>query len=778
MNSYSLPHWSPISTLLLVLTIVLASLFPSSPAAEPSSGASFLQAHGATLFWHGQPIVLKGTNFDNIGALGAGIGTGNIDDIAFNEADYAELARQGANHARFGLSFNWYQQDQARFFLALDQHIAWAKHHGIFLVFNMFTTPGNCYEGYSHHCGFWGSHAEQQELQHFWVAMAQRYKAEPGVAGYDLLNEPTPPQGCHQWFQTAQRIRDAVYAVAPNQLVFVNTCSDPNNDLRYNGPPRGANIVYEVHDYAPMDMSHDFFSTGSVYPGFASEWYGRCYVDKATFAGMIHAGDPPPCAAAGLRASYGLDWAAQNDVPIYIGEWGATSRLNGYVQYHADKAELYRDWGVHHAHYTWKHQTIRTGGFYQWGIYSAPLNLDDPAKLEAVKISWQGAVRPHFGTNPPLPVTPRATSTAAPPPGTATPQPTNQTRTPSLPTQTPAVTSVTVTPLVGATHTPVLDGAGRVFERAVNIGGSAVVIDGAQWAADAPGSLGDADDDSYSLNGRPLAHPWLHLAPATDASRTTMLQDWRQHWMMDIAISAPDGQYDVYVYTLQGGGTPIPEPATLSLEGRRVGSYVAGTSGSWERLGPYTAQVSDGSISLAIRGLFNLAGVEVWQHGTDAPSFYRAINVNGEQLVIDGNTWLADPHVPGGDDGGSSPAPGFSINGFWLSNRWMQLEPPVPDQIAAVLQDWRQHWAFDLTLSVTPGTTYEIFVYVVQDWNDPNPETSTIWLEGQPVATYTPAGAGTWRRLGPFAVTPIDDTLNLTTRGLLNLAGVEVWRVP
>jgi hypothetical protein len=162
--------------------------------------------------------------------------------------------------------------------------------------------------------------------------------------------------------------------------------------------PRGKNIVYEVHDYAPLDMSHDMFSPGSVYPGYADEWFGRCYYTKSTFAGVALAGDPANCQSlVSIRERYRLNWADRNNVPIYIGEWGATSRLNGYIQYHKDKAELYRDWGVNHAAYTWKHQTIKTGGFYQWGIYSEPHRFDDPARLNAIAIAWAGAVKPSFG---------------------------------------------------------------------------------------------------------------------------------------------------------------------------------------------------------------------------------------------------------------------------------------------------------------------------------------------------------------------------------------------
>jgi hypothetical protein len=144
----------------------------------------FLQANGANLVYGSQSVILKGTNFDNINCLGANIGTGNPSDISFNgkqlielltlivsyfssflDFDYSELARAGGNHARFGLSFNWWQQYKTVFYQKLDQNIALAKKYNLWLILNMFTTPGDCYEGYSNSCGFWSSTTEQDQLQ-------------------------------------------------------------------------------------------------------------------------------------------------------------------------------------------------------------------------------------------------------------------------------------------------------------------------------------------------------------------------------------------------------------------------------------------------------------------------------------------------------------------------------------------------------------------------------------------------------------------------------------
>jgi hypothetical protein len=103
-----------------------------------------------------------------------------------------------------------------------------------------------------------------------------------------------------------------------------------------------------------------------------------------------------------IRERGALNWGDAENVPIYFGEWGAVSTLNGYVQYHQDKGELYNEWGVHHAQYTWKHHTALSGRDYQvWGIFSSQQPQDltyetDTAKRDAVTASWEGAIHPDF----------------------------------------------------------------------------------------------------------------------------------------------------------------------------------------------------------------------------------------------------------------------------------------------------------------------------------------------------------------------------------------------
>jgi len=146
-------------------------------------------------------------------------------------------------------------------------------------------------------------------------------------------------------------------------------------------------------------------------------------------------------------------------------------------------------------------------------------------------------------------------------------------------------------------------------------------------------------------------------------------------------------------------------------------------------------------------------------------TFYRAINMNGPALVIDGNNWIS-----------STGAPNFS---FTTSNsvsakQTVTLIPPTDANRASMIRSYV--WGNTITLNVTavPSGNYQVWVYV---WEDNFAETYSISLEGSVVlANYNSGPAGTWRKLGPYTVDITDGAINVTSLGgHANISGIEIW---
>jgi len=400
--------------------------------------------------------------------------------------------------------------------------------------------------------------------------------------------------------------------------------------------------------------------------------------------------------------------------------------------------------------------------------------------------------------------------------------------TPAPPTDTPIPATSTPVP---ATNTPVPptntpQPGGPTFYRAINLNGNPVVIDGNTWES------GTASN--FTTNGSDACSPWTPLTPTTDAARTTMIQCFVQHWSHDLVMSSvPNGTYEVYLYTWLDWDDPNPDLFNIQIEGQTVATNVGVTGvGEWQRVGPYTATIADGTINVTTSGgLPNLSGLEVWQStggasptntpipatntplpptntpvpatstpvpGTNTPipptntpipatntpvpatntpipatntpqpggpTFYRAINLNGDPVVIDGNNWE------------SGTAPNFTTNGSGACNQWTPLTPTTDAARTTMIQCFVQHWAHSLIMSSVPNGTYEVYLYTWLDWADPNQQPFNIQVEGQTVASNVGVtNVGEWQRVGPYTATIADGTINVTTSGgLPDLSGLEVW---
>ncbi len=144
-------------------------------------------------------------------------------------------------------------------------------------------------------------------------------------------------------------------------------------------------------------------------------------------------------------------------------------------------------------------------------------------------------------------------------------------------------------------------------------------------------------------------------------------------------------------------------------------------------------------------------------------TFYRAFNLNGPSVSIDGNNWEA-----------SSNAPNFSTTGWVFASQGVSLVPPTDANRASMIRS--SFWGNPtMTVRAVPPGSYQVWAYV---WEDNSPATFSISLEGVQVQTnYNSGSAGTWKKLGPFAVTINDGTIDLAIIGLHgNLSGIEIWK--
>ncbi|HEX7859560.1 MAG TPA: DUF1553 domain-containing protein [Verrucomicrobiae bacterium] len=148
----------------------------------------------------------------------------------------------------------------------------------------------------------------------------------------------------------------------------------------------------------------------------------------------------------------------------------------------------------------------------------------------------------------------------------------------------------------------------------------------------------------------------------------------------------------------------------------------------------------------------------------DAPeaTFFRAINLNGPALTIEGYPWEADDEKQ------------LKATGSSFENQTVPLKPPTDAERSKMIRSSRWGSKVDLEIRDVPAGDYQVLVYV---WEDNHSERFDILLNDKPVLEgFNSGNAGAWKRLGPWPATSTEGKLKVSARGgAANLSGVEIW---
>ena len=197
----------------------------------------------------------------------------------------------------------------------LDKIIAYAGTLNLKIILdNHRSEAGDSAEG----SGLWftGSYPESAWIND-WTTLATRYLNNSTVIGMDLRNEPHNAYnggacwdcgGTYDWHLAAQRAGNAVLAVNPHLLIFVEGTDAYNGDWYWwGGNLRGVQnspvtlsvpnqLVYSAHDYGPQLYQQNWFNGSTT--------------------------------AASLNTVWTNHWGyiSQNNVaPVWLGEFGTTN---------------------------------------------------------------------------------------------------------------------------------------------------------------------------------------------------------------------------------------------------------------------------------------------------------------------------------------------------------------------------------------------------------------------------------------------------------------------
>ncbi|MDD5395033.1 MAG: cellulase family glycosylhydrolase [Thiothrix sp.] len=167
----------------------------------------------------------------------------------YDESSFQEIAGLGFNTVRLMMSFVVFEDNanpgvyKDEGWAWLDRNIQWAKKHNLRLLLDMHEPPGG--GQLPNQLGL--TTATKARLENLWAAIAQRYRNETTVLGYDLLNEPYTSD----WFAYAPTLISKIRAVDPNHLIYIQPSYNPTDQgvAGKTYPLPFNNMVYDVHFY-------------------------------------------------------------------------------------------------------------------------------------------------------------------------------------------------------------------------------------------------------------------------------------------------------------------------------------------------------------------------------------------------------------------------------------------------------------------------------------------------------------------------------------------------
>ena len=219
------------------------------------------------------------------------------------EQDFKNVAELGMNVIRLPIWYRNFQRDDNGTWYRdangnidwheLDNMVALCKKYGLYLIIDLHGLPG--YQNDYDHCGRSKSMSlfddtekaarYREVVKEFWVTLANRYKDEPAVAMYDLMNEPlgtniTSDKKLRQTFYDfSDELYRAIRAVDSRHIITMEAIWSPDA-LPAPTVYGWENVVYQEHLYDVTNMTilrktNEIDKAGYNLPFLMGEFYPR-----------------------------------------------------------------------------------------------------------------------------------------------------------------------------------------------------------------------------------------------------------------------------------------------------------------------------------------------------------------------------------------------------------------------------------------------------------------------------------------------------------------------
>ena len=286
-------YWNILTTILIIfVSVSCKEEVVKKSEIKVTDSLSFIKTKGTKLVDDSQnEIVLKGTNLGNwlvpegyMFKMEQVNAPRKIDELLYElvgpdslqvfwkgflnnyvtHDDIKYLKSIGVNHIRLPFHYKMFTDDlymgeRNAGFKYFDRLIDWCRQEQLYVLLDMHCAPGgqtgdNIDDSYGYPYLF-KSKSSQDLMTKIWVDIAKRYKDEPVIIGYDLVNEPVAhyfndelDYFNHQLFLLYNRIIKEIRDVDVVHTIFLNG-SNWSGNFDVFEELVDENVVYEFHKY-------------------------------------------------------------------------------------------------------------------------------------------------------------------------------------------------------------------------------------------------------------------------------------------------------------------------------------------------------------------------------------------------------------------------------------------------------------------------------------------------------------------------------------------------
>jgi hypothetical protein len=298
------------------------------------------------------------------GAVGPPYTQEDFDQLAALGANYVNISHPGLFRETPPYAPDEDIQDN------LDNLLGMIAEADMFAVISFRTGPGRSeFTFYRDEAGTWFDESylnesvwQDQAAQDAWVAMwrytAERYRDNPIVVGYDLMVEPNAndvldiwdpaefysewADTLYDWNQLHPRITAAIRQVdADTPILIGGMAYSAVGWLPYLQPTSDTRTVYTVHQYEPMQYTHQRPPLDLAYPGVfdidsdgGDDQFNRGWLESLLSA------------VSAFEAAHG--------VPLAVNEFGLMRWEPGAAEFVDDEMDLFEGLGMNHALWQWQ----------------------------------------------------------------------------------------------------------------------------------------------------------------------------------------------------------------------------------------------------------------------------------------------------------------------------------------------------------------------------------------------------------------------------------------